>query len=265
VAEMDGAGNLVARFVGTHYFVRGGTTYRMITDQRGSPRVLVDVGTGTIAQRLDYDEYGRVLADSAPGFQPFGFAGGIYDPDTGLVRFGARDYDADTGRWTAKDPIDFKSGELHLYAYVGNDPINRVDRSGLTSLEFDMAAHKLIIDPEQPLDRAPYWVSAESGKGACMNDIKCGKIKMEGPLEKGNYHLRPNPQIDKPPPKGADWGMWRVRIIPDFKTSRTRLYLHGGETPGTSGCLQINNKDDMKRVKEDLKADPDNLVPLKVK
>ena len=35
----------------------------------------------------------------------FGFAGGIYDPDTELVRFGARDYDPRVGRWTTKDPI----------------------------------------------------------------------------------------------------------------------------------------------------------------
>jgi hypothetical protein len=43
-----------------------------------------------------YDEFGRVLSNTNPGFQPFGFAGGIYEVDTGLVRFGARDYDAVT-------------------------------------------------------------------------------------------------------------------------------------------------------------------------
>jgi RHS repeat-associated protein len=63
--------------------------------------------TGEIVQELDYDDWGRVIKDTNPGFQPFGFAGGLYDPDTGLVHFGARDYDPVTGRWKSKDPILF--------------------------------------------------------------------------------------------------------------------------------------------------------------
>jgi RHS repeat-associated protein len=82
---------------------------------------------------IDYDEFGIVLSDTAPGFQPFGFAGGLYDPDTGLVRFGARDYDAVTGRWTAKDPIRFAGGDTNLYMYARNDPMNARDPRGTTS------------------------------------------------------------------------------------------------------------------------------------
>jgi uncharacterized protein RhaS with RHS repeats len=47
------------------------------------------------------------------------------------VRFGARDYDAETGRWTAKDPILFAGGDTNLYGYVLNDPVNWVDLDGL--------------------------------------------------------------------------------------------------------------------------------------
>ncbi|MBU1388574.1 MAG: RHS repeat-associated core domain-containing protein, partial [Proteobacteria bacterium] len=64
-----------------------------------------------------------------------GFAGGLYDADTGLVRFGYRDYDPDTGRWTAKDPIGFSGGDTDLYGYVLNDPVNFVDPEGLIGLE----------------------------------------------------------------------------------------------------------------------------------
>jgi RHS repeat-associated protein len=79
---------------------------------------------------MDYDAFGRVLNDTNPGFQPFGFAGGLYDDDTGLVRFGARDYDAYAGRWTAKDPIGFAGGDTNLYAYAFSDPANQIDPEG---------------------------------------------------------------------------------------------------------------------------------------
>ena len=92
---------------------------------------MLDAVSGTIAQRMDYDVWGRVLLDTNPGFQPFGFAGGLYDRDTGLVRFGARDYDPETGRWTAKDPILFEGGDANLYGYVESDPVNWVDPWGL--------------------------------------------------------------------------------------------------------------------------------------
>jgi RHS repeat-associated protein len=62
---------------------------------------------------------------------PFGWAGGLEDPDTHLVRFGARDYDPETGRWTARDPILFAGGQTNLFAYAGNDPVNAIDPSGL--------------------------------------------------------------------------------------------------------------------------------------
>jgi RHS repeat-associated protein len=137
VAELDGAGNVVSRFVYggkanvPEYVVKNGTEYRLITDQLGSVRLVVNAADGSLAQRLDYDEFGRVLNDSNPGFQPFGYAGGLYDPDTGLVRFGARDYDADAGRWMSKDPIGFSGGN-NWYAYCGNDPINEIDLFGLS-------------------------------------------------------------------------------------------------------------------------------------
>jgi RHS repeat-associated protein len=137
VAQLDGAGNVVARFVyGTKanvpdYLIKSGVTYRIIADHLGSPRLVVNTTDGSIAQRMDYDEFGNVTADTDPGFQPFGFAGGLYDRDTGLTRFGARDYDALVGRWTAKDPIKFSGGDTNLYGYVLNDPINLGDPSGL--------------------------------------------------------------------------------------------------------------------------------------
>ncbi len=156
VAELDGSGNLVARFVycgcGANnipqYMLKGGVTYRIIADHLGSPRLVVDSTTGAVMQRMDYDEFGNVILDTNPGFQPFGFAGGIYDRDTGLVRHGARDYDPETGRWTAKDPLLFKGLDANLYGYVHHDPINGIDPKGLTenlgSLLSGISIHTLL-------------------------------------------------------------------------------------------------------------------------
>jgi RHS repeat-associated protein len=136
VAWLDGTGAVKATFVYAlhanvaEYMTTGGHTYRIIHDHLGSPRLVVDASSGAVAQRMEYDSYGQVLSDTSPGFQPFGFAGGLYDRDTGLVRFGARDYDPGTGRWTNKDPILLEGG-LNVYEYCGGDPVNRLDPTGL--------------------------------------------------------------------------------------------------------------------------------------
>ena len=81
---------------------------------------------------ISYDSFGTILSDSDSTFAvPFGFAGGLHDRDTGLVKFGFRDYDPAIGRWVAKDPIFFAGGDVDLYGYVLNDPVNFVDPSGL--------------------------------------------------------------------------------------------------------------------------------------
>jgi len=153
IAELDGGGSVVSRFVyGTKfnvpdYMVKGGVTYRIISDHLGSPRLVVNVDTGDAVQEMKYDEFGNVTSDTNPGFQPFGFSGGIYDRDTGHVRFGARDYDPETGRWTAKDPVGFIGLDLNLFGYIQNDPINNSDHSGL---EYgDALADALWLDQEE--------------------------------------------------------------------------------------------------------------------
>jgi RHS repeat-associated protein len=142
VAQLDGSGtNVVARFVyGSKpnvpdYMITPGGTYRILSDHLGSPRAVVDVSTGNVIETINFDEFGNetdTLAETLPaGYVriPFGFAGGLYDPDTTLVRFGARDYDASVGRWTTKDRVRFAGGR-NLYMYIGDDPINGTDVRG---------------------------------------------------------------------------------------------------------------------------------------
>jgi RHS repeat-associated protein len=140
VALLNSANKLVSQFVYAtrpnvpDYMLKAGVAYRIITDHLGSPRLVVNTSTGQIAERIDYDEFGNVLADSSPGFQPFGFAGGLYDGTTKLVHFGAREYAPATGRWLTKDPILFAGGDNNLYGYALADPIDLIDSDGNDSL-----------------------------------------------------------------------------------------------------------------------------------
>jgi RHS repeat-associated protein len=140
VAELDGAGNLVSTFVYgaktnvPEYVVRGGATYRIVSDHLGSPRRAINVANSSdVPFSAAYTSFGEVSGTGLE-WMPFSFAGGGLDLETGLVRFGARDYDAFVGRWTAKDPIRFRSEDgANLYQYVASDPINRADPTGLDS------------------------------------------------------------------------------------------------------------------------------------
>lgn len=222
IVELDGNNNVVSRFVYASkgnvpdYMIKNGETYRIISDHLGSPRLVVNSSTGEIAQRIDYDEFGNVLNDTNPGFQPFGFAGGIYDQHTGLVRFGARDYDPQIGRWTAKDPIGFGGGDTNVYSYVSADPVNWIDPSGL----------------------AKFGGKGERGKTA-------------SPQGTGNpyKHMKPHPtdpnkviftdphtgkKVEKPKPAGFD--QQGGSVLPDLLAWLIPWWL----TPSELGCGELD-------------------------
>ncbi len=115
---------------------KDGNRYYLHYDQVGSlraiSRVLSPDNTIEMIKEITYDTYGNIINDTNRSLKvPFGFAGGLYDPDTKLTHFGYREYDAYTGKWTAKDPILFEGGDSNLYGYVLNDPVNLVDPEGL--------------------------------------------------------------------------------------------------------------------------------------
>ncbi|MBC8212879.1 MAG: PKD domain-containing protein [Gammaproteobacteria bacterium] len=112
-------------------FERGSKRYYVSTDQVGSPRVVSDA-TGSVIKTIVYDAFGRRISDSNPEFDlQIGFAGGLEDTDTALVRFGFRDYEQISGRWAARDPILYEGGQINLYVYVGNNPLSQRDPLGL--------------------------------------------------------------------------------------------------------------------------------------
>jgi RHS repeat-associated protein len=70
--------------------------------------------------------------------------GNNYDKDTKLTKFGYREYDSQTGRWTSKDPIDFEGGDSNLYGYVLGDPVNAIDPEGLAP--YDKCVNSCLVN-----------------------------------------------------------------------------------------------------------------------
>src|SRR5262249_48885269 len=142
----------------------------------------------------------------------------------------------------------------NLYVYVGSDPINSTDPTGLTKLAFDVEGGWLYVDPEQA-GRAPYKMFGSSGNfGECMNNVACEGQQDTGPTPRGKWEIHPHSpgemKVRKPgrPFPEGDWGSFRVQLHPSPDVLRfihehdrdpNSFFLHGGEHSGTAGCIDV--------------------------
>jgi len=137
IEEADSGGNLVARYVfgpGTDEPIaayRGAWEFYQ-ADGLGSVTSL-STSTGVVSDSFVYDSFGNVTSSTGSFVQPFRYTGREWDGETGLYYYRARYYDPQIGRFLSEDPIGFHGGS-NFYAYVGNNPTNRIDPLGLRPL-----------------------------------------------------------------------------------------------------------------------------------
>jgi RHS repeat-associated protein len=107
---------------------RAGAVYYYVRDEQGSVVGMVDAAGG-VANRYRYNPWGEAVLVQEAVANPLRYGAREYDAETGLYFNRARYYDPSLGRFASEDPLGLEGG-VNKYAYVGNDPVDFLDPTG---------------------------------------------------------------------------------------------------------------------------------------
>jgi RHS repeat-associated protein len=107
------------------------TVTYVYTDPQGTPLIETDA-SGNVTAQFEYTPYGLPATGTGP--DGVGYTGHVNDPETGLVYMQARYYAPEIGRFASTDPAGPIPGNIfsfNRYTYVGNNPTNKIDPTGM--------------------------------------------------------------------------------------------------------------------------------------
>ena len=109
-----------------------GTAYNYLADGNKNITQLINLTTGTTANRYDYTPFGKLAQTEEKIEQAFKFSSEYNESETGLVYYNYRYYNPTTGKWLSRDHLG-ENSEINLYGFAFRQPINFFDKLGLYS------------------------------------------------------------------------------------------------------------------------------------
>jgi RHS repeat-associated protein len=173
-----------------------GSTERIVylhADHLNTPRKASD-SQGRIVWKWESDAFGASAPNEDPGAMGqktvvnLRFPGQYFDAESGLHSNWNRYYDPGVGRYTQSDPIGLAGG-INTYAYVGGNPISRVDPLGLATCVYSVSTGRMdcMRNGSEKFTWSRTFASGNNKEAGCKNNSNCETKAGIGPIPRGCY------------------------------------------------------------------------------
>ncbi|UDQ97755.1 RHS repeat-associated core domain-containing protein [Lentisphaerota bacterium WC36G] len=152
---------------------KDGVVFNYIADGNKNITQLIDMSSGSVANRYDYSPFGQLSLDNETVANVFKFSSEYAEKETGLIYYNYRYYNPVNGKWLSRDPIE-EFGGYNLYGFIGNDVISFIDVLGL-GVFIITEKDDIKINDNRPSDEEAgfkvRYIPTEKQKNDCK---KCG-------------------------------------------------------------------------------------------
>lgn len=203
-------------------------------------RALAD-GAGAVTDTYDYSAYGELLSQTGSSTNAYLYTGQQFDASAGLYSLRARYYDPRVGRFLGRDPAEIDpldARQLNRYVYVGDNPVNLEDPTGLLAVEYETQSQqsleeaqslKWVVYPAWEVYRTPWYIYILRALGVTVavgGPLACGllcpgpvplpqpqPVPEAPPVPRPETQPKPQPQETPPPPEATETPEPRLRMI----------------------------------------------------